>query len=281
MNEVESKSTLREMLVHVDGSESGRARVHLAMELAQQMGARLVGLHVLPPTDVPHIFRAGDVASELVLLGRRLVADAKKSAQIFRDEAKEGQIERIWLEASGDVAEEICRRARYADLVIMGQYEAQTPIERHPLPLANSVVHKCGRPVLVVPAGQASLKFGNVVLAWDGSREAVRAVHDALPLLLRSGSVQILRIARSTAPEERTDTEDLASHLAKHGVHVETNVLEKSAAEHALLRDQIDQGKYDLVVMGAYSHPPWFEFVFGGATASILSSSAMPVLVSH
>ncbi len=188
----------------------------------------------------------------------------------------------MWSDAAGDVAREICRRARYTDLVVMGQYEIQEPIERHPLPIANAVVLKCGRPVLVVPESASSISFERVVIAWDGSREAVRAVHDALPLLVLSHWVRILKIVAPSASSEPADAGDLAAHLVRHGVRVDADVLEmKTAAEHAHLRDQIDQGGYDLAVMGAYSHPPWFEFVFGGATQSILSSSAIPVLVSH
>lgn len=270
------------MLVHVDASKGGRARVALAAGLANRMNARLSGLHVMPPTDVPHRYRPGDIQGAWISMTITLAHKARECAQIFSEETRRAGATGIWADAAGDVAREICRRARYTDLVILGQYETQEPIERHPLPIANAVVLKCGRPVLVIPKSASSISLDRVVIAWDGSREATRSVHDALPLLVLSHSVRILKIVAPSASGEPADADDLSTHLVHHGVHVDPDILEmKAAAEHVHLRDQIGQGGYDLAVMGAYSHPPWFEFVFGGATQSILSSSAIPVLVSH
>ena len=282
MDQIQRDSTLRDMLVHVDASKAGRARVAVAAGLANRMNARLSGLHVMPPADVPHRYRPGDVQGAWISMTITLAHKAKECAQIFSEETRRAGATGIWADAAGDVAREICRCARYTDLVIVGQYEVQEPVERHPLPIANAVVLKCGRPVLVVPESASSIRFERVVIAWDGSREAVRSVHDALPLLALSHSVRILKIVLPSAAGEPTDADDLAAHLARHGVRVDSDILEmKTVGEHAHLRDQIGQGGYDLAVMGAYSHPPWFEFVFGGATQSILSSSAIPVLVSH
>jgi len=275
-------SAVRDILVHVDASAAGRARVEQAAKLATRLDARLHGLHVMPPADVPHRYRAGDVETVRTSIASRLSHQAAECARIFDDEARRAGAISVWSAAAGDVVPAICHRARYADLVVLGQYETQEPVERHPLPIANGVVLRCGRPVLVVPEAASLIGFEKVVIAWDGSREAVRAAHDALPLLARAHSVQILKMVAASGAPEPTDTHDLAAHLVHHGVRVDANILEmKSAAEHAHLRDQIDQGGYDLVVMGAYSRPPWFEFVFGGATESILSSSAIPVLVAH
>jgi len=136
--------------------------------------------------------------------------------------------------------------------------------------------------VLVVPALAEPAIPARTVLAWDGSREAVRAIHDALPLLRLSTSVQIVKMTRSESEKTDADTKSLAEHLARHDVRVESIILQSvSKAEHDQLRGQIEQGKYDLLVMGGYSHPVWLEFVFGGATESILGSSKIPVLVSH
>jgi nucleotide-binding universal stress UspA family protein len=182
------------------------------------------------------------------------------------------------------MAEGICARARYADLVILGQYEWQRPVESHPLPIAHSVTLRCGRRVLVVPAACCSSTFDRIVVAWDGSREAVRAVHDALPLLKMSRMVQVLILVLSADGDSRTngDAERLVADLQNHGIPANRHMIAlRAGGEHAELSHQIEQGRYDLAVMGAYSHSPWLEFVFGGATQSILSSSSIPVLVSH
>jgi nucleotide-binding universal stress UspA family protein len=208
--------------------------------------------------------------------------EARAAATVFREEATQRLADARWFEAAGDVAQRVSDRARYSDLVILGQYEWQGSPETHPLPIAHSVVSECGRPVMVVPAVAQISTLERIAVAWDGSREAVRAVHDALPLLRLSRSIQIVKMIRPSAEDNEADATSLSVHLANHGIKVGTNVLQiRTAEEDESLRKQIEQGPYDLLVMGGYSHPMWLEFIFGGATRSILLSSKTPVLVSH
>ena len=123
--------------------------------------------------------------------------NAQSAKAIFLEETAHGLVEARWFESQGEVAKGISDRARAADLVILGQDERQQPPERYPLPVAHSVVLRCGRPVLVVPNSAQSLPLDNVVVAWDGSREAVRAVHDALPLLRMAKAVHIVTDRKS------------------------------------------------------------------------------------
>ncbi len=272
---------IRDLLVHVDGSAAGRRRVRFAVELAAWTGARLVGLHVTPPPEVPPRFKPSTMAEVEADLAGRLAVDARRAATAFHAETQQRLADAGWVEMAGELVEKICERARYTDLVILGQYEWQGSPENHPLPVAHSVVLGCGRPVLVVPAASKASTLGRVALAWDGSREAVRAVHDALPLLHLATSVQIMTVVEA-AGEGTRDSPLLSDHLARHGVEVEGTVRKISAeADHAALRQQIAQGRYDLVVMGGYSHPAWLQFLFGGATRSILLSSPIPIFVSH
>jgi nucleotide-binding universal stress UspA family protein len=272
----------RDLLVHVDGSDAGRRRVRFAVKLASHLGAKLTGLHVSPPAAVPYSYKPSQVAEGLVNAARQLAIDARRAARTFREETDGHPDKSSWLEVRGDVVQGISNYARYTDLVILGQYEHQAPTESHPLPVAHSVLLKCGRPVLVLPALAEQATFARAVLAWDGSREAVRAIHDALPLLRLSASVQIIKLTRIESGTIDNDTTSLAEHLTRHDVTVEPSILQSvTKAEHDRLREQIEQGRYDLLVMGGYSHPVWLEFVFGGATESILGSSKIPVLVSH
>ena len=169
----------RDLLVHVDGTEAGRQRVQFAVDLARRTGARLSGLHVTPPAEVPPRYKPTRVPQVATKIAAALVLDAHTAATAFREEAPDT----CWFEVAGDMVECISEKARYADMVIVGQYEWQGPAQRHPLPIAHSLVLQCGRPVLVVPALAQPCAFARTAVAWDGSREAVRAVHDALPLL--------------------------------------------------------------------------------------------------
>jgi nucleotide-binding universal stress UspA family protein len=272
----------RDLLVHVDGSEAGRRRVQFAADLALRTDARLSGIHVTPPAEAPPRYKPSRIAAVVADLSAKLALDAQAAAAAFSAEAIGRLTDACWFEAEGDVAQGISNRARYADLVILGQYEWQGSPETHPLPIAHSVVLRCGRPVLVVPAVVQQNALARIAIAWDGSREAVRSVHDALPLLRLSRSVQIVMMIPPSAEDNEVDAASLLAHLAKHGIEIGAETLQiRTDDEHASLRNQIEQGNYDLLVMGGYSHPMWLEFIFGGATQSILLSSKIPVLVSH
>ena len=272
----------RDLLVHVDGSDAGRRRLQFAIDIALRTGARLNGLHVMPPPDVPPLYKPSQLDEAVANMSRKLAANARAAKEAFKEEVAQRLSDTRWFEADGDVADGICDRARYADLVILGQYEWQGPHVVHPLPIAHSVVLRCGRPVLVVPAAVGPISFAKAAIAWDGSREAVRAVHDALPLLALSQSVKIVTIIAPEAVESSDDAKHLSAHLANHGIKIEPGVIQtRSEKEPVALRQQMEEADYDLLVMGGYSHPKWLEFIFGGATRSILLSSKIPVLVSH
>ncbi|WP_321921544.1 universal stress protein [Paraburkholderia guartelaensis] len=271
-----------DLLVHVDGNESGQRRVQFAIDMALSTGARLCGIHVTPPAEVPPRYKPSRVADVTAHLASRLALEAEAAAKVFSEQATKRLSDLRWFEAHGDIAEGISHRARYADLVILGQYEWQGPPETHPLPIAHSVVLRCGRPVVVVPAAVGTTSLSNIAVAWDGSREAVRAVHDALPLLRLARSIHIITIIAPSAQGNQTDVDSLLAHLAGHGIGVRTDALQiRTVEHHDSLRKQIEQGPYDLLVMGAYSHPMWMEFIFGGVTQTTLLSSKIPVLVSH
>jgi nucleotide-binding universal stress UspA family protein len=269
----------RDLLVHVDGSQAGRRRVQLAVDLAGRMDARLSGLHATPPAEVPLKYKPSRLAEVTAHVSARLALDALAAAAIFSEEAPDA----CWFEASGDVVVHISDKARYADLVILGQYEAQGIPERHPLPIAHSVVLRCGRPVLVVPDVAQPTTLARAAIAWTGSREAVRAVHDALPLLQLSRSVQIVRVGGPSDNEgDELDAKRLSAHLTNHGIEVEANTLSiKASKKNEVIAKLIEEEHYDLWVMGGYSRPMWRQFIFGGGTQSVLLSSIIPVFVSH
>jgi nucleotide-binding universal stress UspA family protein len=272
----------RDLLVHVDGSEAGRRRLQFAIDLALRAGARLSGLHVMPPPDVPPLYKPSQVDEAVANMSLKLASNARAAREAFNEEVAQRLADTRWFEAHGDIVQGISDCARYADLVILGQYEWQGPHVAHPLPIAHSVVLRCGRPVLVVPAAVGPISFARAAIAWDGSREAVRAVHDALPLLALSQSVEIVTIIAPAAAESLDDAKHLSTHLANHGIKMKVGVIQiRSEEEPQTLRQQIEKARYDLLVMGGYSHPTWLEFIFGGTTDSVLRSSKIPVLISH
>ena len=247
---------IRDLLVHVDASRAGRRRVQFAADLAVRTGARLSGIHVTPPAEVPPRYKPRRIAQVAADLSSQLALDAQAAATAFSEEATGRLADACWFEAEGDVAQGISNRSRYGDLVILEQYEWQASPETHPLWNAHSVVLRCGRPVLVVPALVQSSSLARIAVAWDGSREAVRAVHDAWPLFCQSQTIQIVVMIPPSAADNEVDAERLLAHLAKHGVGIEADVVRiKTEEEHDSLRKQLEQGRYDLLVMGLLAPP--------------------------
>ena len=182
------------------------------------------------------------------------------------------------------IADELVARGRAADLVIVSATnpDQATGVE---LDCVERVVMGVGRPVLVLPyKGADALDLGEVVIGWNGHREAARAAFDALPVLKLAGKVSVVYVDPQRDPDQRSAVPgaDLAEALARHGVKAvaEGMTTEGIEAGQALLRRANDSGA-GLVVMGAYGHSRLREFVFGGATSHVLGHLDRPVLMSH
>jgi nucleotide-binding universal stress UspA family protein len=175
-------------------------------------------------------------------------------------------------------------QARYSDLVILGQYDSE---ERTPSVMPDFpefVIVNSGRPVLVVPhTGRFNVAGNRVLVAWDASVEATRAVTAALPILRRSALVRVVVINAEGAGDAHGEEPgaDIALFLARHGVNVE--VLRRSAhgdVGEALLASASELDA-DLMVMGGYGHSRFREVLLGGATRSVLEKMTLPVLMMH
>jgi nucleotide-binding universal stress UspA family protein len=176
--------------------------------------------------------------------------------------------------------------ARYADLTILGQLDPDRGEAEGLLrPRPEQVTLASGRPILIVPyAGRFANVGQRVVIAWNSGREAARAVHDAMPLLVAAEAVTVLTIDPRDGPQGHGELPgaDISLHLARHGVkaQVERTVAADLPVGAVLLSRLADLGA-DLLVMGAYGHSRMRELLLGGATRSLLQSMTVPVLMSH
>jgi nucleotide-binding universal stress UspA family protein len=271
---------IKDILVPVDGTAGGRRRISYAFDLAERNQARLTGLHVNAPVDVPPYYKPSIVERVADAMEAYSHQNALAAESAFKAAASSHSVDTIWFGVDGGMAHEICKLARWTDLVVVGQYEQEGTSERHPLSLAEDVAVDCGRPVLVVPAAVERAMLRRALIAWDGGREVVRALHDALPLLRQARTV--LEIATINAAPEDDSIRSLVDHLNLHQIAVEKDVHLPAVGSTAIaLVDRLRQGDFDLLVMGAYGHPVWLEFLFGGTTPSALLNASSPVLVSH
>ena len=186
-----------------------------------------------------------------------------------------------WRCEEGDVHDVVTRLSRYADVVVLGQTAPGDTGDHLFIELPEQVVLAAGRPVLVVPYVGSYFTVGErVLIAWDGSREAARAVHDALPLLTRARMAAVLSVDPAGAGAESGAA--MAAHLAQHGVPAEASTtVDDNIGTGTVLLSRAGGLGADLIVMGAYGHSRAREWVVGGVTRHILGHMTTPVFMSH
>lgn len=177
-----------------------------------------------------------------------------------------------------EVPELLAEYARLRDLTIVPVPESYD--QWH----AEAIVFGSGRPTLALPETPASkpVELNRVIVAWDFSRAAARAVSDGIPILEKAREVYVLTVTNEKVIPGKRSSSELAKNLSRHGIDV--IVEEVDAAGRAIgdvLAAQIESRRADLLVMGAYGHSRLREFILGGATRSILTKPPIPVLFSH
>jgi len=273
----------KDVLVHVDNDPACPSRIDVAVALAVQHGAHLTGLHATGGPRLPGYLEFELPPSFVEEQERLLEGLARQAEEGFHGRARGRGLHAEWRLSESDVIAAAKLHARYADLTIVGQgrdiVNASYDLNFLPEELALGV----GRPVMVVPRYGTFEKVGErILVAWNGSREATRAVHDALPLLQRASKVTILSIDPERDSGSRMPSADIALHLARHGVAAEassTPGLDMGVGD--LLLSRAADLSVDLVVMGAYGHSRMREMVLGGATRHMLRNMTVPVLMSH
>jgi nucleotide-binding universal stress UspA family protein len=278
--------TFKDILIHVDADKTMAARTRVAIELARRYEAHLTGVCFAADPVIPATLFGMVPPSLLETQHEAAVERANAAAAGFRAAVtKAGLVSdcRVIECLEGDVAYLLSLHARHADLIFLGQPDPEGMVAGGP-GLPATVALDCGRPVIVVPFIGAAATIGErVMVAWDGGREAARAVNDALPILERAKSVTVLSVNPASEDGARREPgADISLHLARHGVKVEAQrrIATEISAGDAILSEIADKGS-DLLVMGAYGHSRLRELVLGGVTRQVLGSMTVPVLMSH
>lgn len=276
----------KSLLVHLDASDRAHPRLEFALRVAKRFDAHVTAIYaVYLPQPAPFYLMAG-YAEYFAKHDRERTERRVALERLFHAEIARAQLSGKWIVADARANDAVPAQARYADLVIAGQFDANDPetfIDDH---FAENLTLSTGRPVLFVPcSGAFPANANRVLVAWDGGREATRALHDAQPLLTQAAKVTVVTVAaaRGEPPGERVPGADIALTLARHADHVDVIVVESGERRDVgdILLSRAYETGADLLVMGAYGHARWREFVMGGATHSILKSMTLPVLMSH
>ena len=275
---------LCDILVQLDASPRARIRLDLAVALARQHRAHLTALHVIDVA-LP-VMAMGDgggaVIAELMEQMRQTALKAGAQLQAaFQEAIRREGIMGEWRQVEGSAAELVALHGRYADLLMLGQDDPESDHAG----LLEAVLFDSGRPVLAIPFAGTFPQIGRrVLVGWNASREASRAVHDALPLLAKAESacVFLANPKRGLGAHGEEPGADIARHLARHGLKVEVaKAVADDVADSALLLNHASDMGADLLVMGAYGHSRLREFILGGVTRSLLREMTVPVLLSH
>lgn len=179
----------------------------------------------------------------------------------------------------GQLVDTFVTQARVHDISVLDAEVATVNADRG---LIEALLFESGRPLIVVPPGCDAFKHHRVLVAWDASARAARAVNDAMGILQSAASVEVLAIGGEKELAHEVPGAELAPHLARHGVNVSVkNLIVGADGIAATLREQASLYEADLIVMGAFNHSRLREWVLGGVTQSLLEDCKIPLFMSY
>jgi nucleotide-binding universal stress UspA family protein len=269
------------ILVHVEAAEETRGRLECAAELARTFDATLIGVgaEMIPPLVPDYGFYTlqGDWCE---VMGKNIEANLKRAREAFDAASVDLTQPTVWecgLEIPGPA---VARASRAADLIVAGAAPGWKDNAYRDAPIGELVITS-GRPVLITPSHRPKLAGDRVLLAWKDTREARRAMSDAMPFFEQAKEVVVLEVcAKDDIADAETRTADVAAALIRHGVRATPRVVEGSGECRGIL-DEAELCGADLIVAGGYGHSRLGEWVFGGVTRGLLNQHSHHVLLSH
>jgi nucleotide-binding universal stress UspA family protein len=255
-----------------------------AISVAEAFGAHLLGIAVAYEPVIPGTVMGG-IPPEIIE-SQRSESNQKARTAVSRFEQAvkrtgvSGETRTISASISG-AADQIGRMGRRFDLVIVGQPEQQKSLPDEVVD--EGVLFESGRPVIFVPFIQkGGMTLDRIMVCWDGSRAAARAVADAMPFLKKAKQVEVVIVADKPGKKDEIPGADIGQHLARHGLKVDVKrITSPEINVPSTILSYAADSSADMIVMGGYGHSRLREFVLGGATRGLLEAMTVPVLMSH
>ena len=270
------------LMVHLELGTSNAGRLAVVAELAQRWRSAVIGIVACQPLQA--VVADGYVSSDVLDQDQSELAREIDQAQAEFRQALQGRAAALEWRSSvtyAQLADYLAREARGADLIVTGLSGGDLFDASRSVNTGDLVLH-AGRPVLLVPLSATTLALQRVVVGWKDTREARRAVADALPLLQQATEVRLLRMAaHDELAEAGRQLEDVAHWLARHGVVAECQPVLSTGDDATALYAQAKDWNTDVIVAGAYGHSRLREWVFGGVTRDLLLSANRCALLSH
>jgi nucleotide-binding universal stress UspA family protein len=273
---------IKDILVHLESNEAGRSVLDFAASLAARTSAHLTAAGIVveyPPPAGPSMAGLSSFATFERLAQERHAA-IKEAYQAFcASGSADIQTALAVVQGyRGEACRDFARAARYFDLSFLGQGTPDASLDRH---IASETLFGSGRPVFFVPfihKGPARLE--KAMICWDGGVQAARALAAAMPLLALSRSIEVVRIGGDREADEKLDL-DIRRHLQRHGLSAKMTDLPAADETGDAILSYAADSSADYIVMGAYGHWRFTEFVIGGTTRTILASMTAPVFMAH
>jgi nucleotide-binding universal stress UspA family protein len=268
------------IMVHLDLDTSNEALLRVAVNLAERFDARLIG--IAAGIVQPLYFLDGPAAQEMLEKDRaRLASEIAKKERHFREAFKHIAAKIEWRSELSWPVDFVAAEARAADLVATGS----SGLREKGLRQVNTgeLVLRAGRPVIIIPPNIEWLKFNSAIVAWKDTREARRAINDALPLLHKAKVVTVVELVEHEgdrgAAKSRVD--DVTAWLVRRGINAAAVAARALVGVPDRLSVLAQEEGAEIIVAGAYGHSRFQEWVFGGVTRNLLMQQKCCVLFSH
>lgn len=276
----------KDIVVFLDGDnvDEQRRRMGCAAALAERFRAHLIAVFVADRLELhPHAgFARGDgVSAMLREHGARVEAAKQAARHAFEEAGRHHGLSLEWRVSDGEFGEALMLHARHAAMAVLGP-PRRPDRQQTVLGLSEDVIFASGRPSLLLPVNWSASIGNRIVVGWNGSREATRAIADAMPFLAAAQAVHVVvvperKVSRLLGAEPGMD---MTRHLVRHGVPAVLEQLEGPDAGRMLL-DRAGDLDADMIVMGAYGQPKISEFVFGSVTRALLEAIELPLFLSR
>lgn len=266
----------------VESKYEPTAAVSYGLTLAKEAGAQVTIYAPSVKLTLPHSYISGVVSGIVAEENRHLKELARTVIDRIGEQARAAgvsasisspQLRRLKL------VEGFAKETRLHDLCVLDSESDTMDIDRD---LIEAALLDSGRPVIIVPPGFPSFRARHVVVAWDGSSKAARALFDALPILRAAETVEVIQVEGEKDLSGALPGSMLVSHLLSHGVKITAkNILADDGDVARTLRQYAEQSNVDIIIMGGFAHSRIRQLILGGVTQAMLKSCNVPLFLSH
>lgn len=274
--------TYATLMVHLELGRSNNALLNFTADLANRMNAGVIGIVACQP--LPVVYSDGMMMGDYIQQDRDdLMREMKDAKAEFHDVLHPRVSDLQWRSTMtiGALCDYAAEEARSADLIVVSAHKDAASASPRRV-VTSDLIMRAGRPVLLVPEAASALGSDRMVVAWKDTREARRALHDALPMLKLAAEVVVVEIAVSEELRgAQRHLDDLGAWLKRHAITARSAALLTTGNDALMLRSFIDDQQADLVVAGGYGHSRLREWALGGVTRDFLLHANCCSLVSH